>query len=91
MTGHIHPESADYLLLDEIVRDLDGKLGKDLLPLASVVKGLDVEAMRFMAAVRARKVAAHPGSADLLRAFGAAWMDGFTAGLLFQRAKTQGE
>lgn len=91
MSGHLHPTSADYLLLDETVRDLDGKLAKDCLPVHVAIKGLDVEAMRFMAAVRARKVAAHPGSVDPLRAFGAAWMDGFTAGMLFQRAKTQGE
>jgi hypothetical protein len=83
--GHLHPESADYLLLDETVRDLDGKLGGDMLPLDVVIKDVDLEAMRFMAHVRARRVAAQVP--DGHQRLAVAWMDGFTTGVMFQRAK----
>jgi hypothetical protein len=84
---HNHPESPDYLLLDRLVRDLDEDIGAKELPLDVAVKGLDVGAVAFMARVRAGKIAAQANGTPLLAALAAAYVDGFTAGVMFQRAK----
>jgi hypothetical protein len=49
LTEHNHPTSPDYMLLDEAVRELDGRLGADLLPIDVAVTDLDVNAVAFVA------------------------------------------
>jgi hypothetical protein len=61
-----------------------------MLPIGVVVKDVDLEALRFMAAVRASKVLKAKAK-DQHHALMGGWIDGFMAGLMFQRAKDAGE
>jgi hypothetical protein len=86
---HNHPDTPDFFLLDKVILDLDERLGAYELPIEVAVKGLDVEAVAFMAHIRARRVAAKTADATQHVALFAAYMDGFTAGVMFQRAKAE--
>lgn len=87
------PEHEDFWLMAEVVQDLDSAaddgLGLERLALA------DPDSMAYMGIQRAMRIANPDPSrmamdgrtARTVETIGAAWMDGFVAGMEFQRRK----
>ena len=81
------PDHPDFGLLDKALHGLDGALGGDMLPLDKVVPDVDLLSVVFMAKQRALKVLYEMGAGS--GSLGPTWMDGFMAGVMFQRLKAK--
>ena len=87
MSSQHCPDHPDFGLLDKALHGLDGALGGDMLPLDLLVSDVDLLSVVFMAKQRALKVNYEMGAGS--GSLGPAWMDGFMAGVMFQRLKAK--
>ena len=78
------PDHDDFWLLAEVVQDLDAA-ADDGIAIERIIGQIDLDSLAYTAYQRVMRAAQVPSSPETL---GATWVDGFMAGVNFQKRKT---
>jgi hypothetical protein len=83
------PDHPDFWLMAECVQDVDAA-ADDGIALERIIGKVDMESLAYVASLRALRMKFRPGDprAGTTAAIGAVWIDGFIAGVNFQKRRS---
>jgi hypothetical protein len=80
------PDHPDFWLMAECVQDVDAA-ADDGIAMERIIGKVDMRSLAYMASQRALRIKIPPGGLTVAAA-GAGWIDGFMAGVNFQKRRS---